>query len=281
MRGEGWAGNEEIFAATANWATATEALLFFPVRGAGDRTLSFQIAPFSYPGMPEQTVSLALNGQSLGDSFLLHEGWQTVETSLPEAYLENGLNRLTLHFAHSAQPRQVLAANRAIGGTGLETPVDLEVNSGNDFAFITIGFGEEVVDASAHRTGVNLAVIHPQTGELVEMKGFDTAANEFEATALSQFISEIPAGYIVIVATQGSEAAAFFNAETITALTSLGLTSEGLSPPFSAIGVKGAAPGAALQAVGGSESTAYLRLGAIPDARSLAAAIDKVTIRQE
>jgi hypothetical protein len=56
-RGEGWAGNEEIFAATANWATALEAQAFFPARGSGDRRLSIQIAPFNYPNMPEQQVS--------------------------------------------------------------------------------------------------------------------------------------------------------------------------------------------------------------------------------
>jgi hypothetical protein len=289
-RGEGWAGNEEIFAATANWATNTEALIFFPahstgpmrstgpVRGDGDRHLSIQIAPFNYPGAPEQTVGLSLNGQPLGDNFSLHEGWQTIETILPAAYLQNGLNRLTLHFAHTAQPRQVLPANRAIGNTGLETPVDLEVNSGHDFAFITVGFGDEAVDASAHRRGINLAVVHPQSGKLVEMKGFDTAANELEAAALSQFITKIPAGYIVIVGTQGPEATAFFDAETIAALRLLGLATEELTPPFSAIGVKGAAPGTVLQAIGGSESTAYLRLGAISDTRKLATAVDEVKI---
>jgi hypothetical protein len=277
-RGAGWAGNETIFDATANWATATEAVIFFPVRGEGDHYLSLQIAPFSYPGMSEQTVRFSLNGQLLMDTISLHENWQTVEITLPAAHLEDGLNRLTLHFARTARPRQVLPPHRAIGSTGLETPVDLEVNSGNDFAFITVGFGEEAVDASAHRRGVNLAVIHPESGELVEMKGFDTAANEFEAAALSQFITDIPTGYVVIVATQGPEPTEFFNTETISALTLLGLSSEGLTPPFSAIGVKGAAPGTALQTVGNSESTAYLRRGAIPDTRNLAAAVAEVKI---
>ena len=90
-RGEGWAGNEEIFAATANWATATEAVLFFPVRGDGERGLSIQIAPFSYPDMPAQRVNLSLNGRPLSDSFFLHEGWQPIELPLPESHLQGGL----------------------------------------------------------------------------------------------------------------------------------------------------------------------------------------------
>lgn len=279
-RGEGWAANEEIFATTANWATAREALIFFPVRGGGDRELSIRIAPFSYPNMPQQRVTLLLNGQPLENGFSLREGWQSIKTVLPESNLQNGLNRLTLRFAHTAQPRQVLPANRAAGRTGLETPVDLEANSSYDFAYITVGFGKLAVDASAHRRGVNIAVIEPKSGKLVVAKGFDTAANEFEAAAMSQFIAAIPEGYLAVVATQGAEATNYFNAGTATALQSLGLSVEALAAPFSAIGVKGAPSGTALQTTGSNENSAYLRLGANPDVRSLAAAVDQVIIRR-
>jgi len=113
---------------------------------------------------------------------------------------------------------------------------------------------------------------------VVAGRGFDTAANAFEAAALSDFIATIPPGHIVIVASQGPEGTAFLTPEALSALQSLGLTTEGLTAPFAAIGVKGAAPGNAAQASGSSESSAYLRLGAVPDTRSLAAAVDTVTI---
>lgn len=277
-RGEGWAGNEEIYGATANWAVAPQATIFFPVRGRGDRHVALQIAPFSYPGMPPQAFTLTLNGQSFTDSFRLGEGWQTIETVLPEPLLKDGLNRLTLHFAATAHPRQVLPPNRAIGVTGVETPVDLEVNSGRDFAFITVGFGDTAVDGSTHRRGLNLAVLDPASGQPVAQRGFDTAANEFKAEALAQFLAEIPAGRLVIVATQGLDAAAYLNDDTLTALQSIGLPATMPTPPFSAIGVKGAAPGTAAVAAG--EGTAYLRLGPSPDERNLAAAVDRVTISQ-
>jgi hypothetical protein len=279
-RGEGWSGNEEIFAARANWATATEATVFFPVRGSGNRQLSLQIAPFTHPGMPEQAVSFTLNGTLLANNFSLREGWQTLEITLPETNLVTGLNQLTLHFTHTAQPRQVLPSTRLIGQTGLETPVDLEANSGNDFAFMTVGFGAAAIDASAHRRGVNVAVVHPQSGQVTAVKGFDTAANSFEAAALARFIAEIPAGQIVLLASQGLDAAAYFTDDTLAGLQSLGLAVDGLSPPFSAIGVKGVSAGAALQAVGSSSDSAYLRLGASPDTRTLAAAVDRITITQ-
>jgi hypothetical protein len=267
-RGEGWADNEEIFAATANWAIAPEAVIFFPAREAGDRHLTLQMAPFSYPGMPPQQVSVRLNGQMVAKQMALAEGWQSLEAILPAA---QGLNRLTLHFAHTARPRQVLPAQRIIGATGVETPVDLELNSGADFAYITVGFGDDAVDASAHRRGVNVAVVAPQSGEVVAVKGFDTAANEFEAAALAQFLAEIPPGQIVLVATQGPDATAFFDADTLAALEAVGLATDALTPPFSAMGVKGAPAGSALQA-------AYLRLGAVPDTRPLAAAVAEVNI---
>ncbi len=270
-RGEGWADNETVFAATANWATAATAEIFFPVRGPGNRTLTLQIAPFNAPGLPPQRVSFAVNGHQLIDNYSLRENWQQLELTLPAEFLQDGLNRLALQFDHTAQPRQTLPANRAIGTTGRETPVDIEVNSGADFAFITVGFAANATDASAHRRGVNVAVVQPQTGAVAQMRGFDTAANAFEADALRQFIEQIPPGQIVVVATQGPDAAAHFTADTAAALESLGLAAGQLTPPFSAIGVKGAAPGTAAQAT-------YLRLGANPDARSLAAAVDRVVI---
>ncbi|MDX1521305.1 MAG: hypothetical protein R3264_06735, partial [Anaerolineae bacterium] len=153
-RGAGWAGNETIFAATANWVTAHEAMVFVPIRGEGDRTVSITIAPFTYPDMPSQTVRFDLNGVSLPGSQTLSPGWQVMTSSLPAQHLTEGLNRLTLHFSHIAQPRQVLPAEDGIGTTGVATPVDIEVNSGADFAFITVGFAESAVDASAHRRGI-------------------------------------------------------------------------------------------------------------------------------
>jgi hypothetical protein len=277
-RGEGWSNNEEIFAATANWAAAGDATIFFPVRGDGDRRLAMQIAPFNAPELPPQVVTLSLNGSALSGHYSLRAGWQVIKAALPEGQLRQGLNRLELHFAHLAQPRQVLPAHTAIGQTGVDTPVDIEINSSSDFAFITVDFGPEVTDASAHRRGLNLAIIQPRSGQVLAARGFDTAANAFEAAALADFIDSISAGQIVIVATQGPDAAKFLNAEALMALQTLGLNVDTLVPPWSAIGLKGAAPGTALHINGGDAGTAYLRLGAVPDDRTLAAAVDWVTI---
>jgi hypothetical protein len=107
-RDEGWADDEEVFAASANWVLGIQARCFFPVRGAGDRYLRMQIAPFAYPGAPPQTLTLSLNGHPLETAFSLSEGWQVVEVKLPESASRQGLNTLTLRLGHAITPSAVL-----------------------------------------------------------------------------------------------------------------------------------------------------------------------------
>jgi hypothetical protein len=110
-RGQGWADDEEVFAATGNWVLGTESHLFFPVRGAGDRHLSMQIAPFTYSGAAPQTLTLSLNDQPLDGSWVLDAGWQVIQVTLPESVLRQGLNTLTLSFDHAIAPSSVLSGN--------------------------------------------------------------------------------------------------------------------------------------------------------------------------
>jgi hypothetical protein len=267
-RGEGWSGNENVNGALANWAEG-EALLFFPYAGQGDRQLSMHLMPFSYSAAPPQTIKLVLNDETIYEA-PLPPGWQIFEATLPAENLQPGLNRLKFVFGHQAVPREVLPAQTAIGATGAFVPVDIEINSAADFSFVTVGFGDEAVDASSHRRGFNLAVLDPSSGQVLDMRGFDTAANEYEAQALADYIATVPAGRLVIVSSQGTDAAAFLTE---------GFAALGGSPaiptvPYSLIGIKGAAPGTAQEATG----EAYLRLGASPDTRALSAAVDWIEI---
>ncbi len=110
-RGEGWSDDESVFEASANWAVGTEARVFFPVSGPGDRYLAMQIAPFAYPGAPSQTVTLSINDETQLPRILLAEGWQIIGVILPESALREGLNSLTLRFDHAVRPSTVLPAN--------------------------------------------------------------------------------------------------------------------------------------------------------------------------
>jgi hypothetical protein len=107
-RGEGWGDDEEVFAASANWVLGTEARLFFPVRGGGDRRLALRITPFAYPEAPPQTLTLVLNDKPVREALSLGEGWQEVDITLPESALRQGLNTLTLRLDHATRPSGVL-----------------------------------------------------------------------------------------------------------------------------------------------------------------------------
>jgi hypothetical protein len=110
-RGPGWADDEEVFAATGNWVQGTEAHLYFPVRSAGERYLSMQIAPFTYSDVAPQTLILSLNDRPLDGVWVLDAGWQVVNVTLPESVLRQGLNTLALSFDHAVAPSSVLPGN--------------------------------------------------------------------------------------------------------------------------------------------------------------------------
>jgi len=280
-RGAGWHDDEVIFGATANWAAATEAELFFPLREPGDYHLSLRTAPFSYPDASPQSVQVILNDQPLGEPQFLSEGWQVIELPLPEEAAQPGLNRLDLRFARVERPRDVLPGDTAIGTTGAATPVDIEVEAAADHAYISV-YDEAgaKTDASAGRRGYNVAVLDEGSGRLLDKRGFDTWANEYEAQRLAEFVAQIPDGRIVVVATRG-DAGLHLTEEAVAALRSLGAQADlrgaaGQAHAF--IGVRRAAAGSALELV--AEPNAWLRLGRNPDRRSLAAAVDWVRVDQ-
>jgi hypothetical protein len=280
-RGEGWHEDEIVFGETAVWAAEREAELFFPLRELAEYWLSLRLAPFSYPGADAQTVSLFLNGQSLGRQQTLSDGWQTVELTLPAEAVQVGLNRLRLEFGRVERPREVLPAQKEIGRTGLAAPVDIELDAAVEHAYISLTDEQgTVVDASAGRRGYNVAVLDPHRGRLLEKRGFDTWANEYEAQRLADFLTQVPEGQLVVLATK-EHAGRHLTDEAVAALRGVGSSVDLRQSPGQAhalIGVQGAAAGAALELVG--EPNAWLRVGGNPDRRTLAAALDWLKIER-
>jgi hypothetical protein len=303
-RGEGWHDDEQIFGATANWAGARQARLFLPMRvesPAPAYRLSLRIRPFTltgtsaYPGAPPQTLQAFVNGRSLGGPITLAEDWTILQFSVPPGVVRSGLNRVILAFGRTARPRDVLPADVRIGQTGVDAPVDIEINAAADFAYVTLeDDAGERVDASAGRRGYNVALVDPRSGRLLEKRGFDTAANVYEAGRLAQFINDAPAGVIVIAATRGP-ATAHLTDQAWAALRTVGAGQPVLWPAcpvarhrgtgdpravpdasHALIGVKGAPPGSAAEVV--QAGGAYLRIGRNSDRRSLAAAVDWIRL---
>jgi hypothetical protein len=281
-RGPGWSVDEDdIAGASGAWVDGREAELFLPLRfeTAAPVDVVLRVQPFAYPSAPQQTLSVEMNGVDLGTQPLA-PGWQEVHFSASADATRSGLNRLWLRFSDSARPSDVLPGQAMIGATGVQSPVDIEINSGGaaqDLAFITVTTSDGATsDASAGRRGYNLAAIDPESGQVLDVQGFDTFANSFEADRMAQFIEGLPNGIIVAGAARG-EAGVSLNDRAVQALATLGSAVDLRSTPgygHAFVGIKGAAPGAAAEETG--PDGAYLRLTA--DRRDLSAAVDWVRL---
>ena len=276
--GGGWDYSiaEQPYDATGIWATDTTADLYLPLDGPKDVTLRLALAPLTYDGAPPQKVSIRVNDVTVLKEQALAPGWQTVEVRVPASATRRGPNRVTLDFAWAESPREVFpdpASRAVIGSTGVVSPVNIDVHS-FDEAFISL-FGADgaEVKASSGRRGYNVTVIDPRTGKVLDAVGFDTAANPYEADALAAYLTGIPKGRIVAVATKG-DAGAHLTPAAVEALRNLGSRAQAPADlqgmAHALIGVQGAAPGAAAEEI--KPGDAFVRVAG--DFRTLAAALD-------
>lgn len=284
-RGEGWDDSESDtpYEATAIWATAAVSRVFVPLREVDANatyTLRLRVHPFAYPGSQVQTVQAQVNTWQ-GEPYTLADGWQAVTWSIPGSALVDSLNHVELAWGWTVRPRDVLAGNRQIGSTGVELPIDAELNGFAEGGFIAL-FDEAgaQIDGSAGRNGVNVTLIDQQ-GEILEKVGFDTTANHYESEALANYLRQIEPGRIVLVVSKGN-ATAHLTEDAVNGLRGLGaaVTLEQLHDHyFSIMGVQGSQPGSAALTV--DPDGAFLRLSLNPDRRYLAAAVDWLEIQTE
>ncbi|MFN8466119.1 MAG: interleukin-like EMT inducer domain-containing protein, partial [Caldilineaceae bacterium] len=285
-RGEGWdaAETDSPYDTSATWATALQSRLFVPLRQvdpAATYDVRVQVHPFAYPGSNQQTVALAVNGAQVGAAQGLSDGWQEVTFQVPGTALVDGLNRIDLLWGYAAAPRTVTPGSRQIGSTGVELPIDADVKAFADGGFIAL-FNEagEQSDASAGRRGVNVTVLDPKSGKVLDKAGFDTTANEGESANLAAYLQQIPGGSPVLVASYG-DAWAHLTQDVVTALQGIGadVSLDGLQNQYFAIvGAAGAQPGSAVQTV--DPADAFARVSLNRDRRDLAGAVDWVEIER-
>ncbi len=274
-QGEGWDRNESIYGEPANWANRQGARILFPIRDIRDYQVTFKALPFAYPNSPRQTMDVIVNGQMI-QRFDLKTTWEEYTLTVPSRVLHSGINEIALQFAYLVRPRDVLPADYAIAKTGVSSPVDIVVNAA-DLGSIKVN-GRE---ASRLGRGYNVVVVNPQTGSVFASRVFDTVTDRSQSRALTDFIAEIPRGYIVAVASQGEVAASLGNL-TVDGLRTLGGKIDVRETPNRAhalIGVKGAASGTALEQ--SMEGTAFISVGHSPDDRTLAAAVSTLTIEKK
>lgn len=271
---EGWDRGEIIADSPGNWANQKSARLLLPVRDPCDYDLTVRALAFSYPGAPQQTMQVTVNGRPV-QQVALKRDWDSYTIRIPSDVLRDGLNDVVFNFAYVARPSDVLRPSYIVGATGTTSPVDIIVNSGA-LGSIKIS-GKEV---SLLGRGYNVAVVDPSSGRVTAVRVFNTADDKSQSRAMTDFIAGIPKGSIVAVAAQ-EEVAANLGNNTVAALQSIGGAIDIRQNPshsHAIIGVKGAPTGSAMEV--SEDGTSFLSVGHSPDERMLAAAISSVVFER-
>jgi hypothetical protein len=106
------------------------------------------------------------------------------------------------------------------------------------------------------RKGYNLAVIGPD-GAVSGVHVFNTSWHESESHAMAAYIRAVPNGWTVVAVTN-YDASRALTADAVEALRTLGMTADlrgRFSAAHAAIGVKGAAPGTAVEQTGRQDAS--------------------------
>ena len=282
-RGEGWDREEDLGGVSANWANERVARAFLPAREPGDYRLSLVATPFTWPDSPPQRATVRVNGRALPQRLTFGPGWAPYKLRVPAEYVKMGLNTISFEFDYAESPYDRMPGNFAIGDTGVNTPVDVKVNSvGGEGGFAHIGVGRDSdADISVERRGYNLVVLDEHTGAVLDKRGFDTSGSATESRLLAEYIAAIPEGRIVVAAVR-IDGGLNLTEQAVAALGTIGARADlrgTENRSHAIIGVKGAAPGTALELA--PEGNAFLYLGHVMDQRMLAVAVDSVTWARE
>jgi hypothetical protein len=239
--GEGWGKP----AHGSIWAQRRAVRLLAPVNGNAQK-----MAFHAYVPTGDQRLIVEVDGKAV-QQIGMAAGWMEYEFTIPSEALQQGLNEVWLRFAELYPADEVQLSPRTVGQTGTESPVNLVVQSAGlevgDFGHIYVN-GQEV---SENERGYNVVVLHPDSGEVEKRAAFDTHADPGASQALAAFLSEVPPGRIVAVAA-ADEASRLLDQEAVTALQGIGATGdlrEKTRWGHAIIGVQGASPGSALEAM--------------------------------
>jgi hypothetical protein len=269
---EGWG----IAANGVQWAQRKAVRLLVPLNGA-EQQMAFR----AYAPMAGQQLELEVNGLPV-EQIEMADGWMDYEVTLPAEAVQAGLNEVWLRFGTLKPASQVHLSGRSIGQTGVESPVNLVVHSAGqevgDFGHIYI----DGMDVAPNERGYNVAIIHPQTGFVEETAAFDTHLDAAASDKLAGFLGGVPAGRIVAVAAS-DEASRLLGEGAVEALRGIGAAGD-LRDKFrwghAIIGVQGATPGAALEAMDWMRPVAVVA-GEGATEPGLAAAFAEITFRAE
>lgn len=220
------------------WGQRQDVQLLVPLAG-GPQEVTMQLF---VPGEGQRLTVRVNDWQS--DPLPLPSGGGEYQLTLPPQAVQVGLNQVYLHFDR-LYPLASLAAGE--DGPFVSLLVESAGQEVGDFGHIYV----DGLDVSPNQRGYNLAALSPQ-GE-VQIASFDTHLDPGASGALAAFIAALPQGHIVAVAA-ADEASMNLSEEAVAALRAIGGAGD-LRGRFrwshAIIGVKGAEPGSALEALDG------------------------------
>ena len=195
-----------------------------------------------------QAVGVTLNGSMVARATL--GATTTVAATLSGPLQRAAPNVIGFEIEYHRTAAALGPAHR-LGATGVTVPVDAVVRSGGqpygNTASIRVGIGE----VAPNSRGYNLVALDP-SGATRDREAFDTFGDPAASAALVKWVDALPAGTIVLGAVR-DEASGRLDAEAVTALGTLGVRGDlrgHFRESHAFIGVKGAPPGSAAEALG-------------------------------
>jgi hypothetical protein len=171
---------------------------------------------------------------------------------LPPPYEKADRNLLRLDVSYRLRPDVSAGRTYRIGDTGVHSPVDLVVTSGGKQHGWLASIEVNGVEVARNFRGYNVAVVEPHSGTVEHRDVFDTFLSEAESARLTDLIDRVPAGRIVAAAVK-DDGVGKLTDEAVRAFRSLGGQIDPRGTLFVShllVGVKGAAPGTAVEAFG-------------------------------
>jgi hypothetical protein len=206
------------------------------------------LRPLALDSAVEQSAAVLLNGRPVGERRI--DGGEILSVTLPPPYLRAAINVVTLVYRYR-RPPSTLDERYRIGTTGRKSPGDLRVQSAGqpygDAASITLNG----VELAANQRGYSLAALAPD-GRVRATGAFDTFLEPKAAGQLAAFVRALPEGTVVAGAVR-DEASLRLTEQAVAALRTLGVAGDlrgRFRESHAFVGVKGAAPGAALEETG-------------------------------
>jgi hypothetical protein len=233
--GEGWGAlvDERMEKADGRmWAQREDVRLYVPLDGEAQEVTLRLFAPGE-----GQRLAVGVGGWR-SPPLPLRSGWAEYALTLPAEVVDAGLNQIQLHFDRLYPASSLVQDALLVQSAGEEV---------GDFGHIYV----DGVDVSPNGRGYNVAVFPPE-GEVLTAS-FDTHLDPGASTAMAEFIAAVPEGHAVAVAV-ADEASMNLGEEAVLALRSIGASGdlrERSRWSHAIIGVKGAEPGSALEALDG------------------------------